>query len=97
MVIHVSISAWLLIGAMLLALFLALAKRRAELVLLEDEASSHRCNLEHYCIAFVDQMTGASRMARPSRSCLRINRCLSISCSGLEVRRLYYTGWKSKE
>ncbi|MFA5800984.1 MAG: decaprenyl-phosphate phosphoribosyltransferase [Thermoleophilia bacterium] len=62
-VIHVSISAWLLICTMLLALFLALAKRRAELVLLEDEASSHRRNLEHYSIALVDQMTGVTASA----------------------------------
>ncbi|MFA5808828.1 MAG: decaprenyl-phosphate phosphoribosyltransferase [Thermoleophilia bacterium] len=62
-VIHVSISPWLLICAMLLALFLALAKRRAELVLLEDEASSHRRNLEHYSIALVDQMTGVTASA----------------------------------
>jgi 4-hydroxybenzoate polyprenyltransferase len=62
-VIHVSISAWLLICTMLLALFLALAKRRAELVLLEDEASSHRRNLEHYSIALVDQMTAVTASA----------------------------------
>lgn len=56
-VIHVDISPWLIVCAMLLALFLALAKRRAELVLLEGEAASHRRNLEHYSIDLVDQMT----------------------------------------
>lgn len=62
-VIGVSISPWLVVCAMLLALFLALAKRRAELVLLEDDAASHRRNLEHYSIALVDQMTGVTASA----------------------------------
>lgn len=56
-VIHVAISPWLVVCTMLLALFLALAKRRAELVLLEAEAANHRRNLEHYSVGLVDQMT----------------------------------------
>lgn len=56
-VIRVQISPWLIVCAMLLALFLALAKRRAELVLLEGRAASHRRNLAHYSIDMVDQMT----------------------------------------
>jgi 4-hydroxybenzoate polyprenyltransferase len=62
-VIHVTISPWLVVCAMLLALFLALAKRRAELVLLEDEASAHRSNLDQYSIELVDQMTGVTAAA----------------------------------
>lgn len=56
-IIHVVISPWLVICAMLLALFLALSKRRAELVLMEDDASVHRRNLRQYSIELVDQMT----------------------------------------
>ncbi len=56
-VIHVIISPWLVVCAMLLALFLALAKRRAELVMMEEEAAYHRSNLEQYSIELVDQMT----------------------------------------
>lgn len=56
-VIRVQISPWLIVCTMLLALFLALAKRRAELVLLEGKAASHRRNLAHYSIDLVDQMT----------------------------------------
>lgn len=55
-VIHVNISAWLVVCAMLLALFLALAKRRAELVLLESEAANHRQNLAQYSVELVNQM-----------------------------------------
>lgn len=62
-VIHVSISPWLVICAMLLALFLSLSKRRAELVLMEDDAASHRRILEHYSIELVDQMTSVTASA----------------------------------
>ena len=62
-VLHVAISPWLIVCAMLLALFLSLAKRRAELVMLEETASSHRRNLEHYSIDLVDQMTNITAAA----------------------------------
>jgi len=54
--IEVFLSSWLLICTMLLALFLALSKRRHELVLLEDEASEHRPILEEYSPYLLDQM-----------------------------------------
>ena len=57
--IDVSISSWLLISTILLALFLGFAKRRHEVVLLEDNASSHREILEHYSLPFLDQMISA--------------------------------------
>jgi 4-hydroxybenzoate polyprenyltransferase len=53
--IEVPISRWLLLCAYLLALYLALGKRRAELVLLGEEAGSHRLVLGHYNLAMVDQ------------------------------------------
>lgn len=54
--IEVSLSSWLLICTILLALFLALSKRRHELVLLEDSASDHRPILEEYSPYLLDQM-----------------------------------------
>ncbi len=54
--IEVSLSSWLLICTTLLALFLALGKRRHELVLLEEEASAHRPILEEYNPYFLDQL-----------------------------------------
>jgi 4-hydroxybenzoate polyprenyltransferase len=54
--IPVAISPWLLIVTILLALFLALAKRRHELVLLADDASAHRRSLEEYSPYLLDQM-----------------------------------------
>jgi 4-hydroxybenzoate polyprenyltransferase len=47
---------WLLVCTTLLALFLALSKRRHELVLLGDRAPDHRRILEHYSPYLLDQM-----------------------------------------
>ncbi len=55
-VLDVSISHWLLVCTILLALFIALVKRRHELVLLADEASSHRPILGEYSAYLLDQM-----------------------------------------
>ncbi len=55
-VIGVEISPWLLICTILLSLFLALNKRRHELVTLEASAVSHRRVLEHYSPYLLDQM-----------------------------------------
>ena len=54
--INVAIDHWLLILTVLLALFLALSKRRHELVLLADGATSHRPILEEYSPYLLDQM-----------------------------------------
>jgi 4-hydroxybenzoate polyprenyltransferase len=54
--IRVSISPWLLICTILLALFLALSKRRHELVLLEASAGDHRGSLAEYSPYLLDQM-----------------------------------------
>lgn len=55
-VILVDISEWLLICTFLLALFIALSKRRHELVFLEKEASHHRPILHEYSPYLLDQM-----------------------------------------
>jgi 4-hydroxybenzoate polyprenyltransferase len=56
LVIAVPISHWLLLVTVLLALFLALSKRRHELTLLADGATSHRKILEEYSPYLLDQM-----------------------------------------
>lgn len=54
--IGIAISPWLLICTILLALFLALSKRRHEIVLLEGDAALHRPILEEYSTYLLDQM-----------------------------------------
>jgi 4-hydroxybenzoate polyprenyltransferase len=54
--IDVAISHWLYVLTILLALILALGKRRHELVLLADRATGHRPILEEYSPYLLDQM-----------------------------------------
>lgn len=49
-------SPWLYVCTTLLALFMGFGKRRSELVLLADEANSHRKVLDGYTIELLDQM-----------------------------------------
>ena len=56
--IAVPVSHWLLVCTSLLALFMALSKRRHELVLLADGAGSHRPILQEYSPYLLDQMIG---------------------------------------
>lgn len=55
-VIDVSISSWLLVCTIFLALFLGLNKRRNELEILSDKAGKHRKILGEYTIQLLDQM-----------------------------------------
>ncbi len=55
-VVGVSISSWLLVCTMFLALFLGFSKRRHELMLLGDQADTHRSILVEYSPYLLDQM-----------------------------------------
>ena len=55
-VIDVEMSGWLLICTILLAMFLALGKRRYEYVALDQDAARHRPILAEYSPALLDQM-----------------------------------------
>jgi hypothetical protein len=54
--VHVPISPWLLLCTALLALFLGLAKRRGELILVGASQTPGRPVLEGYSLALVDQL-----------------------------------------
>ena len=56
LVIDVRISPWLLVCTTLLALFIALNKRRSELVVLSENAAGHRRILEEYTPELIDRM-----------------------------------------
>ncbi len=55
-VISVMISPWLYLVTCFLSLFLALSKRRHELILLQKQASEHRQILKEYSLPLLDQM-----------------------------------------
>jgi 4-hydroxybenzoate polyprenyltransferase len=63
--VHVRISPWLLHCTAMLALFLALAKRRGELVLVGAEATPGRPVLEGYSLALVDQLVTVVAASTP--------------------------------
>jgi 4-hydroxybenzoate polyprenyltransferase len=55
-IIQVPISPWLYVLTSLLSLFIGFAKRRNEIVVLEDDAKNHRAILEEYSPQLLDQM-----------------------------------------
>lgn len=57
--IEVGISPWLLLCTFFVALFLAICKRRHEIVSLGDDAASHRGILAEYSTPFIDKMLSA--------------------------------------
>jgi len=56
--VEVQFSHWLLLSTLLLALFLAMSKRRAELITLAEDARGHRRSLAEYSPYLLDQMIG---------------------------------------
>lgn len=54
--IEVKFSSWLVLCTFMLALFMGFGKRRHELVLLEESATSHRSTLGEYSPQFLDMM-----------------------------------------
>jgi 4-hydroxybenzoate polyprenyltransferase len=59
-VVNVRFSSWLLLCTFMLSLFWGFSKRRGELILLENNAGSHRKILEEYSVVFLDLMMGIS-------------------------------------
>jgi 4-hydroxybenzoate polyprenyltransferase len=47
---------WLVVCAFLLALYLAFAKRRQELLLLSGDAAEHRCVFDQYTVPYLEQV-----------------------------------------
>lgn len=54
--INVTISPWILLCTLLLALFLGFSKRRHEITTLEKDANKHRKILDEYSLEFIDNM-----------------------------------------
>jgi 4-hydroxybenzoate polyprenyltransferase len=58
LIIGVSFTPWFMLCVFLLSLFLAIGKRRHELLLLHNNKGSHRKVLDHYSEPLLNQMTG---------------------------------------
>ena len=69
-VIGVAISPWLLLCTTLLALFLGFAKRRSELVTLENGGQQHRKTLSEYSAPMLDQMLSVTASTTLMAYCL---------------------------
>lgn len=69
-VIGVAISPWLLMCTTLLALFLGLAKRRSELLTLENGGLEHRKTLGEYTAPMLDQMLSVTASTTLMAYCL---------------------------
>jgi 4-hydroxybenzoate polyprenyltransferase len=88
-VIGAEASFWLLLCTFLLALFLALSKRRHELVFLSEEAAKHRSNLAQYSPYLLDQMIGVV-----TASCVLAYTQYTVSTETIakfHTDKLYYT------
>jgi 4-hydroxybenzoate polyprenyltransferase len=87
--IEVAISSWLLICTMLLALFLAMGKRRHEIVLLEGDAANHRPILKEYSTTLLDQMISVVTASTLIAYCLYTISEETVAKFG--TRKLIYT------
>jgi 4-hydroxybenzoate polyprenyltransferase len=68
--VHVTISSWLFVCSILLALFISLAKRRHELLFLAGGGSGHRAVLENYSETLLDQMMAVATSSAVIAYCL---------------------------
>lgn len=59
----ITVTPWFITCIMFLALFVIICKRRHEIILLSDDARSHRPVLEHYSPLFLDQMINVATTA----------------------------------
>lgn len=87
--IDVHLSSWLLICTILLSLFMAMSKRRHELVLLEENAGSHRPILKEYNPYLLDQMIAVVTASTLIAYCLYTISEETVSKFG--TARLVYT------
>jgi 4-hydroxybenzoate polyprenyltransferase len=69
-VVGVTVSPWMFVCIILLSLFVALAKRRHELVSLQGEAASHRSVLGNYSEPLLDQMMAVATSSTVIAYCL---------------------------
>ena len=62
-VLSVTPTPWIIMATIFLSLFLAVSKRRQEVVLLKEDAALHRQALAQYSLAFLDQLVSFTSVA----------------------------------
>lgn len=80
----VAVSPWLFLCTILLALFLAINKRKSEIITLKDKSSTHRTILQEYSISLLDKML---TIVTPS---ILISYCL-YTFSSTQSKTMMYT------
>jgi 4-hydroxybenzoate polyprenyltransferase len=88
-VISVGVSSWLILCTFSVAIFLALGKRRHEVVILSGDATNHRPVLESYSVAFLDQLLQIATTSTFLFYCLYS--VLPHPSSGPESEKMMYT------
>jgi 4-hydroxybenzoate polyprenyltransferase len=85
-VISVSVSSWLILCTFSVAIFLALGKRRHEVVILCEDAICHRPVLENYSVRLLDQLLQVVTTSTFIFYCL-----YSVRGSGLQSEKMMFT------
>jgi len=88
-VIGVGVSSWLILCTFSVAIFLALGKRRYEVMMLCEDATNHRPVLENYSVAFLDQLLQVATTSTFLFYCLYSVR--SHSSAGIESEKMMFT------
>jgi 4-hydroxybenzoate polyprenyltransferase len=89
--IAVSVSSWLILCTFSIALFLALGKRRHEVVFLCDDATCHRPVLANYSVAFLDQLLQVTTTSTFLFYCLYSVRETIPVGAGIEQEKMMFT------
>ena len=88
-VLSVAVSSWLILCTFSVAIFLALGKRRHEVLILSEDASAHRPVLEDYNVALLDQLVQVATTSTFIFYCLYS--VLGTPAHGVEPEKLAWT------
>ncbi|MBI4965282.1 MAG: decaprenyl-phosphate phosphoribosyltransferase [Desulfomonile tiedjei] len=88
-VLEVGVSSWLILCTFSVAIFLALGKRRHEVVMLSGNATNHRPVLKNYSVAFLDQLLQVATTSTFLFYCLYSVR--SQASAGIESEKMMFT------
>lgn len=89
--IEVNVSSWLILCTFSVALFLALGKRRHEVVILSGDATCHRPVLENYSVGFLDQLLQVTTTSTFLFYCLYSVRETIPAGTGFQEERMMFT------